>query len=83
MQIVCNGTSSRLRKKALKECDYSLKDILIDGRKSETSNAQASAMEAKIKDAELNQVGGKPTTSKCYNCGLAYLHLDSPCPAEN
>ena len=40
MQIVCNGTSSRLRKRALKESDYSLKDMLIDGRKSETSNAQ-------------------------------------------
>ena len=28
MQIVCNGTSSRLRKKALKESNYSLKDML-------------------------------------------------------
>ena len=32
MQIVCNCTSSQLRKKALKESDYSLKDMLIDSR---------------------------------------------------
>ena len=54
MQIVCNGTSSRLRKKALKESDYSRKDMLIDGSKSETSNAQASGMQAKIKHAQLS-----------------------------
>ena len=83
MQIVCNGTSSRLRKKALKESDYSLKDMLIDGRKYETSNAQASGMEEKIKDAQLNKLEKTLTKSKCYNCGFAYPHLDRPCPAEN
>ena len=83
MQIVCNGTSSRLRKKALKESDYSLKDMLIDGRKSETSNAQANGMEEKIKDAQLNKLEKTLTKSKCYNCGFAYPHLDRPCPAEN
>ena len=76
MHIVCNGTSSRLRKKALKESDYSLRDMLIDGRKFETSNAQASGMEEKIKDVQLNQVEEKPTTPKCYNCGFAYPHPD-------
>ncbi len=83
MQIVCNGTSSRLRKKALKESDYSLKDMLIDGRKCETSNAQANGMDEKIKDAQLNQLGEKLTTSKCCNCGFVYSHIDRPCPAKN
>lgn len=83
MQIVCNGTSSRLRKKALKERDYSLKDMLIDGRKSETSNAQASGMEEKFKGVHLNQIRTKSTTSTCYNCGFAYPHSDRPCPATN
>ena len=83
MQIVCNGTSSRLRKKALKESNYSLKDMLIDGRKSETCSAQASGMEEKFKDVQLNQVERKPAQSKCYNCGFAYPHLDRPCPAAN
>ena len=57
--------------------------MLIDGRKFETSNAQASGMEEKIKDVQLNQVEEKPTTPKCYNCGFAYPHPDHPCPAEN
>ena len=57
--------------------------MLIDGRKSETSNAQASSMEEKIKDARLNKLEKIPTKSKCYNCGSAYPHLDRPCPAEN
>ena len=83
MQIVCNSTSSRLRKKALKESNYSLKDMLIDGRKSETCSAQASGMEEKFKDGQLNQVERKPAQSKCYNCGFAYPHLDRPCPAAN
>ena len=83
MQIVCNGTSSRLRKKALKESNYSLKDMLIDGRKSETCSAQASGMEEKFKDVQLNQVERKPAQSKCYNCGFSYPHLDRPCPAAN
>ena len=83
MQIVCNGTSSRLRKKALKESNYSLKDMLIDGRKSETCSAQASGMEEKFKDVQLNQVERKPAQSKCYNCGFAYSNLDRPCPAAN
>ena len=41
MQIVCNGTSSRLRKRALRDATYSLENKLIDGRKAETSTAQA------------------------------------------
>ena len=57
--------------------------MLNDGRKSETSDAQASGMEEKIKDAQLNQLEKTLTKSKCYNCGFAYTHLDRPCPAEN
>jgi hypothetical protein len=41
---LCNSTV-RLRTKALKESNYSLKDMLIDDR-----SAQASGMEEKIKD---------------------------------
>ena len=57
--------------------------MLIDGRKSETCSAQASGMEEKFKDVQLNQVERKPAQSKCYNCGFAYPHLDRPCPAAN
>ena len=40
--------------------------------------AQASGMEEKFKDVQLNQVERKPAQSKCYNCGFAYPHLDRP-----
>ena len=46
MQIVCNGTSSRLRKRAFRDATYSLENMLIDGRKAETSTAQATGIEA-------------------------------------
>jgi hypothetical protein len=59
MQIVCNGTSSRLRKKALKESNYSLKDMLIDGNLQCTSQWHG----RKFKDVQLNQVERKPAES--------------------
>ena len=42
------GLEIRL-KKALKESNYSLKDMLIDGRKSETCSAQARAWKKKLR----------------------------------
>ena len=45
MKIVTSGTSSRLRKKALQDPSYTLANMLIDGRKYETSSAQAEGIE--------------------------------------
>ena len=45
MQIVTNGTSWRLRKKALQDPIYTLTNMLIDGRKYATSSAQADGIE--------------------------------------
>ena len=50
---LCKGTA-RLRKKALEESNYSRKDMLIDDR-----SAQASGMEGKFKDEQLNEVERK------------------------
>ncbi len=33
MQIVCNGTSTRLRRKALRDENYTLENMIVDGRK--------------------------------------------------
>ena len=83
MQIVCHGTSSRLRKRALKDQTYSLKDMLIDGRKLETSTAQASGMAEQVKRLEVNEVRGRPTEKHCFNCGFEYPHTNGPCPARS
>ena len=56
MQIVCNGTSTRIRKRALRDPGYSLKDILIDGRKAQTSAVQASEMEGQFQRQSVNAV---------------------------
>ena len=46
-QIIINGISSRIRKKALREPDYDLKQILLDGRRAEQSEFQARDIESK------------------------------------
>ena len=43
LQIVCYGKSSRLRRKALREPELKLQDMIIEGRKSQV----ASGMETK------------------------------------
>ena len=83
LQIVCNRKSSRLRKKALREPDLKLQDMIIEGRKSETSSAQASGMETKsTEESQVNMVQKGART--CYNCGFRYpLSESRPCPAKD
>ena len=51
------GTSSRIRKKALRDPTYGLKDILVDGRRDEQSAFQAREIESKdTKRDEINEV---------------------------
>ena len=40
-QIVIGGKSSRVRKQALRDPKYSLKDLFLDARREETSKTQA------------------------------------------
>ena len=81
MQIVCSGTSSRLRKRALRDADYSLKDMLVDSRKAEISTAQASGIEEQFKELQVNET--KTSSRKCYYCGLGYPQNDRPCPTKS
>ena len=83
LQIVCNGKSSRLRKKALREPELKLQDMIIEGRKSETSSAQASGMETKsTEESHVNVVQKGSRT--CHNCGFRYPHYENrPCPAKD
>ena len=89
LQIVTNGTSSRLRKKALQDPAYTLTNMLIYGRKYATSSAQADGIEAKeqfkAKPKEnINTFAmATPTKKKCCYCGFDYPHENRPCPAKN
>ena len=87
MQIVTNCTSSRLRKKALQDPTYTLTNMLIDGRKYETSSAQADGIEEQFKTKPKENINtttiAMSTKKKCYYCGFDYPQENRPCPAKN
>ena len=74
------GSSSRIRKKALRDPTYVLKDILLDGRRDEQSTYQARDIESKeSKQDNLNEVRSK---QQCHFCGGSYPHSKGLCPAK-
>eukprot|EP00795_Rhopilema_esculentum_P016997 gene16999-8501_t len=88
LQIVTNGSSSRLRKKALRDPKYTLKEMLLDGQRDETSTQQASSIEGNTEiKQEVHRViqsqhkKGHVQTKKCHQCGGSYPHKNQTCPA--
>ena len=82
LQIVTHGTSSRLRKKALRDPKYTLKDMLLDGQREESRSKQNKVIEENLDKSavDLNRVQtrkSKPrrptlkssSSSKCRQCG--------------
>ncbi len=83
LQIVCNGKSSRIRKNALRQPEIKLADMLIEGRKCETSSAQAIGIENKS-EIPVNTINKmEKETKKCFSCGFNYPRTDRPCPAKD
>ena len=84
-QIITAGTSTRIRKKALRDPTYDLKAILIDGRRAEQSSYQARDIESQGQGSnrESRTVQKLNTTSQqtCRNCGGQYPH-ERQCPAQ-
>ena len=79
-QIITAGTSTRIRKKALRDPTYDLKAILLDGRRTEQSSYQARDMESQ--DQRPTGIQKVNTTSQtCRNCGGTYPH-EQQCPAQ-
>ena len=80
-QILVGGTSSKLRKRALRDPNFKLADMLLEGRRDEQSKYQAKDIEAKEPiNAETHKVNTKKP-SKCYNCGKQFPHKGE-CPAK-
>ena len=91
VQIVIGGRSSRVRKQALRDPKYTLKDLLLEARREETSKVQAADIEEHL-DSHVLHTLKKPTNKNsqadkpqkiCFYCGGNYPHLDKPCPAKN
>ena len=85
-QIIIGGLSSRIRKKALREPEYKLRDMLLDGRRNEMSEFQAKDIESKDEQPITNRVRADTQqrnnkASKCGNCGGAW-HPKDKCPAQ-
>ena len=59
VQIVIGGRSNRLRKLALRDPDCKLADMLLAGRREETSTVQAAEIEKKIDDKSVLAVKKK------------------------
>ena len=92
VQIVLYGTSSRLRKQALRDPKISLETLLITGRQLERSHIQARHIEGKVHIVEqdppviqaLNDRRRTRTVANmCRNCGGEWPHTNNPCPAKN
>ena len=84
-QIIIGGTSSKIRKRALRDPQFALKDMLLEGRRDEQSAYQARDIESKdVKEAETNKITTKQEQQSeqqtCRNCGRSYPH-EGRCPA--
>ena len=77
--LVCNGTSSRLRTKTLRDPKYTLEDVLLHGRKTGVSSPQASGMEEAFQFLQIKDVS---TRNLCNKCGFSFPHKGKPCPAK-
>ena len=75
-QIIIGGTSTRIRKQALRDPSYDLKAMLVDGRRDEISKFQSAEIEGK---EQMSKLSAKP--KNCLNCGGPTPHLNT-CPAK-
>ena len=81
-QIIIGGRSSRIRKQALRGPDYSLKDMLIDGRRDEASNYQEKDIESKEGYAETTNRLETISKKTCHNYGVSGLIQHNAQPKE-
>ena len=91
-QIVIGGTSRNIRKKSLKDPEYKLKEMLLDGRRKEFSTYQSRDIEASFKEEVIEKmsfkgkfdetrVTGNKKFRRCFNCGGEFPHKKT-CPAK-
>ena len=67
VQIVIGGRSIRLRKQALRDPKYTLKDMLLQGRRAETSTKQAADIEGQLSNQAVNTVRKHSTPQSSWN----------------
>ncbi|XP_028412511.1 uncharacterized protein LOC114541021 [Dendronephthya gigantea] len=91
VQIVIGGKSSRVRKQALRDPKYVLKDLLLAARREEISKTHAADIEGHLDSCNIQAVKTptaketkhKTSNKTCFYCGGSYPHTNKPCPAKN
>ena len=78
-QIIVGGKSSNIRKKALRDPSYKLKDMLVDGGDNESSLFQSKDIEGGCKEEFIEKFSTdrKKFERKCFNCGGPFPHNKS------
>ena len=93
VQIVTGRHSTHLRKQALRDPKYTLKDMLLEGRRAKTSTQQAADIERQLSNQAVNTVqkhsnpksSGNtnfPPRKSCFKCEGPFPHKGHPCPAK-
>jgi hypothetical protein len=84
-QIIIGGTSSKIRKHALRDQKFDLKGMLLEGRRDEQSSYQIKDIESKEPtEVYTNKLDGKSAKTEaktCRYCGREYSHVGQ-CPAK-
>ena len=81
-QIIIGGTSSKIRKRALRDPNFDLKAMLLEGRRDEQSAFQAKDIESRERNfAETNKLSTQKSETSCFSCGGSYPHTGT-CPAK-
>ena len=87
VQIVIGGKSSRVRKQALRDPKYVLKDRLLEARREEVSTSQAADIEEHLDSHNIQAVKNayherRHPISDVFIVAAATL-TNKPCPAKN
>ena len=81
-QIIIGVRSSRIRRRAVRDPTYTLKDMLIDGRRDETSSFQARDIETnQVHTETTHRLQSKSDKKTCNNCGGEWPHKNQ-CPTQ-
>ena len=87
------GRSTRLRKQALRDPKYTLKDMLLEGQRAETSAQQAADIEGQLSNQAVNTVRKHstpqsswntnfPPRKSCFKCGGPFPYKEYLCSAK-
>ena len=74
--IIIAGLSSKIRKQALRDSTYALKDIFVDGGRDERSTYQARDVEPN--ESKLDTLSEVRSKQKCHFCEGSYPIAKDP-----